>query len=108
MLAIQGYVDWPADLREEMRSILAALAERVRQDEGCIAYWWAEDLDNLGRFRFFEAWESEETYGAHRSADYEHHFMDTHIPRAIGASAMQFALSSAKRLDSEVPRDASA
>ena len=70
MLAIQGYVDWPAELREEMRPLLASLAERTNQDEGCIAYWWAEDLDHPGRIRFFEAWENQATYEAHRSADY--------------------------------------
>ena len=105
MLAIQGYVDWPVDLRDEMRPILATLAERTRQDDGCIAYWWAEDLDHPGRFRFFEAWGSQETFDAHRSAEYEHQFMDAHIPRAIGASATEFALSGVKNLASEVPAD---
>ncbi|MGE4650814.1 MAG: putative quinol monooxygenase, partial [Myxococcota bacterium] len=105
MLAIQGYVDWPAGLRDEIRSILATLAERTRQDAGCIAYWWAEDLDHPGRFRFFEAWEDQPTFDAHRSADYEHEFMNTQIPRAVGASAMEFALSGVKSLDSEVPAD---
>ncbi len=106
MLAIQGYVYWPAELREEMRPLLASLAERTNQDEGCIAYWWAEDLDHPGRFRFFEAWENQATYDAHRSADYEHDFMNTQISRAIGASAMEFALSGVKDLDSELPTDA--
>ena len=106
MPAVQGYVDWPIDLRDEMRPILAALAERTRQDEGCIAYWWAEDLDHPGRFRFFEAWENQAAFDAHRSADYEHDFMSTQIPRAIGASAMEFELSGVKILESEVPADA--
>jgi len=107
MIAIQGYVDWPTDLRDEMRGILSTLAERTRQDEGCIDYWWSEDLDHPGRFRFFEAWETQETFEAHRNADYEHAFMNTHIPRAIGAGATEFALSGVKSLDSEVPDDAS-
>ncbi len=106
MLAIQGYVDWPLDLRDEMRPVLAVLAERTRQDEGCIDYWWAEDLDHPGRFRFFEAWENQTCFDAHRSADYEHDFMSTQIPRAIGAGAMELELSSVKILDSEVPADA--
>ena len=75
-------------------------------DERCVvAYWWAEDLDHPGRFRFFEAWEDQPTFDAHRSADYEHEFMNTQIPRAVGASATQFALSGVKSLDSEVPAD---
>ena len=105
MLAIQGYIDWPTELRDEMRPILSALAERTRQDEGCITYWYAEDLDHPGRFRFFEAWESQATFDAHRSADYEHEFMEKHISRAVGASALEFGLSSVKSLDSEVPAD---
>ncbi|MBW1883981.1 MAG: antibiotic biosynthesis monooxygenase [Deltaproteobacteria bacterium] len=106
MIAVQGHVDWPVDLCDEMRPLLAALAERTRQDEGCIAYWWAEDLDHPGRFRFFEAWEDQTSFDAHRSADYEHDFMNTQIPRAIGAGAMEFTVSGVKNLDSEVPADA--
>ncbi len=65
-----------------------------------------EDLDHPGRFRFFEAWENQAAFDAHRSADYEHDFMSTQIPRAIGASAMEFELSGVKILESEVPADA--
>ena len=67
MLAISGWLQFPADHREDMLGVLSALAERTRQDAGCVEYWWSEDLDEPGRFHFFECWESEETFAAHRS-----------------------------------------
>jgi len=102
MLAIAGYVDWPADLREEMRPILAAITDRSLRDEGCLAYWWAEDLVHAGRFRFFEAWENEACHVAHQVAEYEQEFRRTTLARATAAEADRYELAGMKPLASEV------
>jgi quinol monooxygenase YgiN len=104
MLAIAGYVDWPADLREEMRPILVEITHRSLQDAGCLAYWWAEDLVHAGRFRFFEAWENEALHVAHQVAEYEQEFRRTTLSRAIAAEADRYELSGMKALASEVAR----
>jgi quinol monooxygenase YgiN len=93
MLAISGLLRFPADARVEMAGVLAELAERTRQDEGCIEYWWSEDLTEPGAFRFFEAWETEETFAAHRDAPYEHDFNDRYLTRIVGADARQYTVT---------------
>ena len=93
MLAISGLLRFPSDARDEIGGVLVLLAERTRQDAGCIEYWWSEELSDPGAFRFFEAWESEETFAAHRDAPYEHDFNDQYLPRLIGAEAHQYTVT---------------
>jgi quinol monooxygenase YgiN len=93
MLAIAGLLRFPPEARDEMVAVLTRLAERTRQDDGCLAYWWAEDLTDRGSFRFFEAWESEETFAAHRNAPYEHEFNDQYLSRVVGAEAHQYTVT---------------
>ena len=100
MLAIAGMLRFPPEARDEMVGVLARLAERTRQDAGCIEYWWSEELSDPGAFRFFEAWESEETFAAHRDAPYEHEFNDRYLPRLIGADARQFTVTDHRSLTS--------
>jgi quinol monooxygenase YgiN len=98
MLAISGLLRFPPDARDEMVGVLARLAERTRQGAGCIEYWWSEELSEPGAFRFFEAWESEETFAAHRAAPYEHDFNDQYLSRLIGADARQYAVTEVRSL----------
>ena len=98
MLAISGWLQFPAGDRDEMLGVLTALAERTRQDAGCVEYWWSEDLAEPGRFRFFECWESEATFAGHRGAPYEIEFNDTYLPRIVGAEARQYDVSGVRSL----------
>jgi len=98
MLAISGLLRFPLDARDEMVGVLTQLAERTRQDAGCIEYWWSEDLSEPGAFRFFEAWESEETFAVHRDAPYEHDFNDRYLPCLVGADAREYTVTDVRRL----------
>jgi quinol monooxygenase YgiN len=98
MLAISGLLRFPAEQRDEMLGVLSALAERTRHDDGCVEYWWAEDLAEPGAFRFFECWESEEKFAAHRDAGYETEFNDTYLTRIVGAEARQYDVSGVQSL----------
>jgi quinol monooxygenase YgiN len=98
VLAISGLLRFPAEQRDEMLGVLATLAERTRRDAGCVEYWWAEDLAEPGVFRFFECWESEATFAAHRNAPYEIEFNDTYLSRIVGADARQYAVSGVESL----------
>jgi quinol monooxygenase YgiN len=102
MLAVAGYVDWPAELSEEIRVILTAITERSLRDAGCLAYWWAEDLVHAGRFRFFEAWESEACHVDHQVAEYEKDFRRATLSRATAAEADRYELAGMEQLASEV------
>ncbi len=70
-----------------------AVAARSREDQGCVDYWWSEDLEQPCRFRFFECWESEEAFSAHQAQPYEHDFMTDHVSRIVGADAHVLAIS---------------
>ena len=57
MHAMSGYLEFPEDRRESTLAALKEICIRSRQDPGCIDYWWAEDVEQPNRFRFFECWE---------------------------------------------------
>jgi quinol monooxygenase YgiN len=84
---LTGYLDFPPHEREETVAALKAVAARSRHDRGCVDYWWSEDLEEPGRFRFFECWESEEAFSGHQAQPYEHEFMTEHVSRIVGADA---------------------
>ena len=99
--ALTGYLDFAPDQREQTVAALKAVAARSRQDQGCVDYWWSEDLEQPGRFRFFECWESEEAFAAHQAQPYEHQFMTDHVSRIVGADA--HVLDIAARAPSAAP-----
>lgn len=102
LVVIQGMIEWPEALHDEMQAVLVELVERTHQDEGCVEYRWAADLGQRGRFWFFEAWASPATYELHRSATYEAVFMERHASRAVAARGRQYACSGFADLASEL------
>jgi quinol monooxygenase YgiN len=87
MHTLTGYLDFRPEERDITLAALRAVGKRSRADAGCIDYWWAEDVDQPGRFRFFECWESETAFDAHQAQPYEHEFMADHVSRITGADA---------------------
>ena len=85
--SIIGYLEFRAEDREQTISALQEVTARSRQDEGCIEYWWSEDVLVPNRFRFFECWESKAAFDSHQAQPYEHEFMTVHVPRVVGADA---------------------
>ncbi len=94
MHALTGYLDFRPDEREETVAALRAVSARSRQDDGCVDYWWSEDVDQPCRFRFFECWASEEAFNAHQAQPYEHEFMTDHVSRIVGADAHVLTIQS--------------
>lgn len=90
MLIITGHLEFRAEEREETLAALAEVTRLSRGDEGCVAYWWAEDLEHPNRFRFFECWETEAHFEAHRAQPFETEFMERHVSRIVGADAAQY------------------
>ena len=87
MHALTGYLDFRPEEREQTVAALRAVAERSRQDPGCVDYWWSEDVDRPSRFRFFECWETEEAFDSHQAQPYELEFHADHVSRIVGADA---------------------
>jgi len=94
MHALTGYLDFRPEERAETIAVLQAVSARSRADQGCVDYWWSEDVDRPSRFRFFECWESEEAFDSHQAQPYEHRFMTDHVSRIVGADAHVLTVTS--------------
>jgi len=91
---ITGWIDLSTLDRDEVLAGLANVTELSRQDEGCVDYWWAEDLRRPGRFRFFECWETPELFAAHRAQPFEAEFEANFVARCSGANAHVYEATS--------------
>ena len=87
MHALSGYLEFPEERREVTLAALREVTTRSRQDPGCVDYWWAEDVEQPNRFRFFECWETLELFEAHQTQPYESAFMEEHVSRITGFDA---------------------
>jgi quinol monooxygenase YgiN len=92
MLAVSGWLRFRSEDLLEVRRALVDIGLRSRADAGCLEYWWAEDLDDPGVFRFFECWESREMFAAHRAAPYEQEFMATVLTMVVDAGAHDYEI----------------
>jgi quinol monooxygenase YgiN len=96
MLVISGFLTFRPEDRDEVVEGLLAVTTLSRQDPGCVEYWWAEELDKPNTFRFFEAWESEAHFEAHRAMPYEEAFNERYLPKLIGVDANVYSVSERK------------
>lgn len=60
---------------EPLKSVLIALIEPTRQEEGCITYELLQNCDNPTDFTFVEEWKSQELLNAHLAS--------AHIQKAV-------------------------
>jgi len=91
MVIIAGSLTFdPAD-REDVIASLKEITELSRADDGCVEYWWAEDISQPNTFMFFECWESQELFDAHVAAPHEAAFGERNLSRMKGATARLFS-----------------
>jgi quinol monooxygenase YgiN len=62
VIATAGLLQFKPEDRQAVLDGLKEVVRRSRQDPGCIDYWWSEDIETAGAFRFFECWESQERW----------------------------------------------
>jgi quinol monooxygenase YgiN len=93
MLVVSGMLEFKPEDRDFVLGGLVAITAKSRKDEGCVEYWWAEEVDVPNRFRFFEAWETEELFEAHRDQPHEHDFMERYVSRITAADAHIYDVS---------------
>jgi quinol monooxygenase YgiN len=79
----------PAD-RDDVLVSLDEVTKASRRDAGCVEYFWSEDLDAPNTFRFFECWESQETFETHLTQPHEADFADRNLGRMTGATATTY------------------
>jgi quinol monooxygenase YgiN len=91
VLIIEGSLSFDPSDRDDVITGLRKVTEHSRRDEGCVEYWWAEDLDAPNVFRFFECWQSQELFDAHLEAPHEKEFSERYLGRITGATARIFS-----------------
>lgn len=95
MLIIAGSLSFdPAD-RAEVLTSLDQVTECSRRDDGCVEYWWGEDLQSPNTFRFFECWATQELFDAHLEMPHEQDFSVRMLSRITGATARVFTATDA-------------
>lgn len=65
MLVVAGEFRIDPDKRAEAVSAAVDMMAATRDEDGCVAYVFSEDLEEPGLFRVFEEWETAEALEAH-------------------------------------------
>jgi quinol monooxygenase YgiN len=68
MIVIAGHFVLDRSKREQAVAAAREMMSETRKEKGCISYTFSADLEEPGRFRIFEEWESEEALMAHFQA----------------------------------------
>jgi quinol monooxygenase YgiN len=93
MIIIAGSLSFDPSDREDVIASLREVTELSRQDEGCVHYSWAEDLEVPNVFRFFECWQTQQHLDAHLVAPHEVAFGERNLSRIAGATAQMYSAS---------------
>jgi quinol monooxygenase YgiN len=95
VLIIEGSLTFREEDRDQVLAGLTDITRLSRVDAGCVAYWWAEDLEVRNTFHFFECWESKESFDAHITSPHELAFGERYLPLITGATASQYTATPA-------------
>jgi quinol monooxygenase YgiN len=68
MIVVAGHVTLDPAQREPAIAAAREMMRETCKEAGCISYTFSADLDEPGRFRIFEEWESDEALRAHFAA----------------------------------------
>jgi quinol monooxygenase YgiN len=90
MIATAGLLQFKPEDRQAVLDGLKEVVRASRQDPGCIDYWWSEDIETADAFRFFECWESQETFEVHLAQPHEAAFAERNLGRMTAATATTY------------------
>jgi quinol monooxygenase YgiN len=90
MIIVAGSMSFDAADRADVLASLAEVTRASRRDEGCVEYWWAEDLEHPNTFAFYECWETRDLLDAHLAQPHEAAFATRNLGRMTGATATMF------------------
>ena len=65
MLIVAGEIEIDPAKREQAIAAAHEMMEATRREPGCRSYVFSAELSGAGRFRIFEAWESQAALDAH-------------------------------------------
>ena len=65
MIIVAGTLRVPEDRMDELMPVARATVEATREEDGCIVYSFAIDVEDGGLLRIYEEWESRTHLEAH-------------------------------------------
>jgi quinol monooxygenase YgiN len=65
MIIVAGTLRVPEDRIDELMPVARATVDATREEDGCIVYSFAVDVEDGGLLRIYEEWESREHLAAH-------------------------------------------
>lgn len=65
MIVVRGSFRLPPDGRAEARQAMLQVIELTRDEPGCLAYSYAEDVSESGLFRVYEEWQDRAALDRH-------------------------------------------
>lgn len=89
MIVIAGEIQIDPGKRDAAIAAAVRMMEATRRESGCISYTFSADLQDAGRFRIFEEWESQEALHAHFVAPHMAEFQKTVAGLGVRGMAIQ-------------------
>lgn len=90
MIVLTGTIRIPADKLDQARSLMKAVIEETRKEDGCLFYTFGEDVLDPGKIVVAEAWRDEAALGSHLSSPHFHAWRDAGA--ALGVSDRQLTV----------------
>ncbi len=89
MIVIAGHVSLDPKQREPAITAAREMMLETRKETGCVSYTFSADLEQPGRFRIFEEWESDEALRAHFASPHMAHFQKAVAGLGVTEMAVQ-------------------
>lgn len=89
MIVIAGEIQIDPAHRDAAIAAAVRMMGATRRESGCISYTFSADLEDAGRFRIFEEWESQEALHAHFAAPHMAEFQKTVAGLGVRGMAIQ-------------------
>lgn len=83
MILIHGWADFPADAVEAIAKSGEVLQSSSRNEEGCVHYGLAWDVEQPTRITLLEIWADEAAYAGHKEQPYVAEFTELAATNAI-------------------------
>lgn len=68
---------------DELISVLSALIEPTRQEDGCLRYELNQDVEHPDRVLFIEKFRNKAAFDVHMNSSYVRHFADNQLPHLV-------------------------
>lgn len=98
MIVVTGTAKVKGEHKDEALTHARTLMEATRQEPGCIAYMWGEDLDDPNQVVIYEEWENADAQQAHSGSPHFAEFLTNVASLMAGASLTLYEVTNSQKL----------